>query len=229
MGMWAETRPPPAITLGSRCSMTMPMGCVTRVRRRASTPRTGGRGWSHLNNLSHGLFDTLTWSPLLGLLISGNPSWSLTQGLRDALPDAFPSTPKNAFYIYGSITAGLAGGGSGGAAIGGAKAAEVASTGTRAIKAVETADWANVRRTLADALRPDKLDHVFVPKHNLGPLVETYGSEASAMEQIVRSLNGADLPRSGLFEVTTRVGGQGVVVRGSIVDGVVRIGTAFTP
>jgi len=84
-------------------------------------------------------------------------------------------------------------------------------------------------RTLADALRPDKLSHVFDPKHNFGPLVETYGSEAGAMEQIVRSLDRAALPRSGLFEVTTQVGGQGVVVRGAVVDGVARIGTAFTP
>lgn len=84
-------------------------------------------------------------------------------------------------------------------------------------------------RTLTDVLRPDKLSHVFDPKHNFGPLVETYGSEAGVVEQIVRSLNGAGLPSSGIFEVTTRVGGQSVVVRGAVVDGVARIGTAFTP
>lgn len=83
--------------------------------------------------------------------------------------------------------------------------------------------------TLIDALRPDKLSHVFDPKHNLGPLVESYGSEAGAMEQIARSIGGAGLPRSGLFEVMRQVGGQSVVVRGAVVDGVVRIGTAFTP
>jgi hypothetical protein len=84
-------------------------------------------------------------------------------------------------------------------------------------------------RTLADASRTEKLSHVFDPKHNLGPLVETYGSKAGAMEQIVRSLDGAALPSSGLFVVTTRVGGQGVVVRGAVVDGVPRVGTVFTP
>ena len=84
-------------------------------------------------------------------------------------------------------------------------------------------------RTLTDALRPDKLSHVFDPKHNFGPLVETHGSEAGAMEQIVRSLDGAGLPSSGIFGVTTQVGGQSVVVRGAVVDGVARIGTAFTP
>jgi hypothetical protein len=84
-------------------------------------------------------------------------------------------------------------------------------------------------RTLTDGLRPDKLSHVFDPKHNFGPLVETYGSEAGAMEQIVRSLDGAGLPSSGLFEVTTQVGGQSVIVRGAVVNRVARIGTAFTP
>lgn len=84
-------------------------------------------------------------------------------------------------------------------------------------------------RTLTDALRPDKLSHVFDPKHNFGPLVETYGSEAGAMEQKVRRLDGAGLLSSGVFEVTTQVGGQSVVVRGAVVNGVARIGTAFTP
>lgn len=83
-------------------------------------------------------------------------------------------------------------------------------------------------KSLADALRPDKLAHIFDPKHNFGPLVKIYGSETGAMERIVRSLDGAALPSSGLFEVTTQVGGQSVVIRGAVVDGVPRVGTAFT-
>ena len=59
-------------------------------------------------------------------------------------------------------------------------------------------------------------------------LVDACGSEAEAMEQIVRILDGADLPSSGLFEVTSQVAGQSVVVRGVVVDGVTRVGTAFT-
>ena len=49
------------------------------------------------------------------------------------------------------------------------------------------------------------------------------------MEQIVRRLDGAGLLSSGIFEVTTQVGGQSVVVRGAVVNGVARSGTAFTP
>lgn len=36
-------------------------------------------------------------------------------------------------------------------------------------------------------------------------------------------------PESGTFEVTTEIGGQDVVVRGAVVNGVAKIGTAFTP
>ncbi|WEK13211.1 MAG: RHS repeat-associated core domain-containing protein [Candidatus Microbacterium phytovorans] len=84
------------------------------------------------------------------------------------------------------------------------------------------------RLTLEDALRPDKLDHVFHPKHNFGPLIEKYGSKEAALEQIVRSMDGS-LPTSGKFEITRQIGDQTVIIRGAVVDGIPRIGTAFTP
>lgn len=84
------------------------------------------------------------------------------------------------------------------------------------------------RRTLDDALRPDKLDHVFDPKHNFDPLIEQFGSREAAMEEIVRSIGGP-LPQSGPFQIAQSIGGQTVVIRGAVVDGVPRIGTAFTP
>lgn len=87
---------------------------------------------------------------------------------------------------------------------------------------------ATERRTLDDALRPDKLDHIFDPKHNFEPLVQQYGSREAAMEQIVRSIGGP-LPQAGRFEMAQSIGGQTVVIRGAVVDGVPRIGTAFTP
>ncbi|MDQ1743165.1 MAG: hypothetical protein QOE23_1504 [Pseudonocardiales bacterium] len=36
-------------------------------------------------------------------------------------------------------------------------------------------------------------------------------------------------PVSGLFEETVIVGAQKVTVRGMVIDGIVKIGTAFTP
>ncbi|TGN66335.1 hypothetical protein EXE59_22035 [Nocardioides eburneiflavus] len=87
---------------------------------------------------------------------------------------------------------------------------------------------ATERRTLDDALRPDKLNHIFDPKHNFQPLVQQFGSREAAMEQIVRSIGGP-LPQAGRFEIAQSIGGQAVVIRGAVVDGIPRIGTAFTP
>lgn len=84
------------------------------------------------------------------------------------------------------------------------------------------------RATLDDALRPEKLDHIFDPKHNFDPLVQQFGSREAVLEHIVRSIGGP-LPQAGRFEIAQSVGGQTVVIRGAVVDGVPRIGTAFTP
>lgn len=82
--------------------------------------------------------------------------------------------------------------------------------------------------SLADALRPAKMDHVFDPKHKFTPLIEMFGSRERVMEEFVRSIGGP-LPASGPFEVVRQIGEQAVVIRGAVVDGVPRIGTAFTP
>lgn len=100
----------------------------------------------------------------------------------------------------------------------------VCTDGSNATDALTSSE----RSTLNDALRSDKLDHIFAPKHNLDPLVEQFGSREGAMEQIVRSVRGS-LPESGPFEVTRSLGGQQVTIRGAVVDGVPRIGTVFTP
>lgn len=116
---------------------------------------------------------------------------------------------------------GQAGGGDLGAHSGASVAANKGDDVVRALSATE-------RRTLDDALRPDKLDHVFDPKHNFGPLVQRFGSRENAMEQIVRNIGGP-LPASGPFRVARSIGGQTVIIRGAVVDGTPRIGTAFTP
>jgi hypothetical protein len=85
------------------------------------------------------------------------------------------------------------------------------------------------REALRYALRTEKLDHVFVPKHKLGPLVDKFGGREGAMREIIGSLRSGGLPESGPFEVVRNVGGQPVHIRGAVVDGVPKIGTAFTP
>ncbi len=101
------------------------------------------------------------------------------------------------------------------------RAAGGATGGARTLSATE-------RTALDYATRAEKLDHVFVPKHNLDPLVRKFGSREGVMEQMIRNLGGP-LPKSGPFQVTREVGGQTVVIRGAVVDGVPKIGTAFTP
>ena len=101
------------------------------------------------------------------------------------------------------------------------RAAEGTAGGARALSATE-------RTALDYATRAEKLDHVFVPKHNLDPLVKQFGSREAVMEQMLRNLGGP-LPKSGPFQITREIGGQNVVIRGAVVDGVPKIGTAFTP
>ena len=81
---------------------------------------------------------------------------------------------------------------------------------------------------LAYATRAEKLDHIFVPRHNLDPLVQQLGSREAVVQQMVNSVKGLT-PASGTFEIPVTIGGQTVVVRGAVVNGVTKIGTAFTP
>jgi hypothetical protein len=78
------------------------------------------------------------------------------------------------------------------------------------------------------ATQADKLDHIFAAKHGFDPLVQEFGTREAVVGQILQNIRGLT-PSSGTFNVTTNVGGQSVVVGGSVVNGVVKIGTAFTP
>jgi hypothetical protein len=83
------------------------------------------------------------------------------------------------------------------------------------------------QQTLNDALRPDKMEHVFVPKHKLDSLVSRSGGEEAAMHAIVRRIQGPGLPTRGPFEVERAMDGEIVVIRGAVVNGIPRIGTVF--
>ena len=73
-----------------------------------------------------------------------------------------------------------------------------------------------------------RLGHIFVPKHNLQPLVSTYGTREAVVEQMLVAIQGKT-PAAGLFQVATEIGGQTVVVRGAVISGIPRLSTAFTP
>lgn len=83
------------------------------------------------------------------------------------------------------------------------------------------------------ALRANTMRHIFgKAAHGLAPLVARLGSERAVMAAVARAM--ARLPAGTfvagqVFEVTVRVAGQNVVVRGRVVEGIIRISTMFIP
>jgi hypothetical protein len=74
------------------------------------------------------------------------------------------------------------------------------------------------------------MDHVFVPKHNLGALIQSCGSEGATMDQIIESVQGASDGIYGKVNPLIRViNGYTVTIRGAMINGVFKIGTAFIP
>jgi RHS repeat-associated protein len=76
----------------------------------------------------------------------------------------------------------------------------------------------------------NKLIHIFgKAAHNLGPLVASYGSEAAAYSALETAVIKAVTSQgiTGVYQIVVTVGGLNVTVRGAVVNGVVKIGTAF--
>ncbi|MFG2880725.1 polymorphic toxin-type HINT domain-containing protein [Streptomyces sp. NPDC048297] len=85
--------------------------------------------------------------------------------------------------------------------------------------------------TYKSASTPAKLEHVIDPeKHGFADLVARSGGREQAMRRIVDSLGDvSDLPTAGRFEVGRVIDGENVTIRGAVVNGIPRIGTAFNP
>jgi hypothetical protein len=75
------------------------------------------------------------------------------------------------------------------------------------------------------------LEHVIDPeKHGFGDLVASTGGREEALRAILDSLHGAtDLPAAGRYEVNRKIAGETVTIRGAVVNGIPRLGTAFIP
>ena len=88
-----------------------------------------------------------------------------------------------------------------------------------------------LQKTFESANTENKLVHVIDPaKHGFGNLVQAAGGRSEAMKMIVDSLGDADdLPQVGRFEVARTIGGEQVTIRGAMVNGIPRLGTAFIP
>ncbi|BBJ43934.1 hypothetical protein SSPO_066520 [Streptomyces antimycoticus] len=76
---------------------------------------------------------------------------------------------------------------------------------------------------------PRKLEHVIdPPKHGFDDIVKNSGGREQAFRRIVNSLGEKDdLPDAGGFVVKRTIDGEVVTIRGAMVKGVPRVGTAF--
>jgi len=108
----------------------------------------------------------------------------------------------------------------GGGALGAAAKAALAGRAARAAEVASAAKGAD----------PSKLAHIFgQERHNLNGVVNQFGSEEKAYEAIQKATEAATTGSKGVFQTTVKVGTETVTVRGAVVDGAVKIGTAFVP
>jgi len=71
--------------------------------------------------------------------------------------------------------------------------------------------------------------HIFARKHNLESLVNNLGGQENTIRAVLNAGNGR-FPSSGIFRnLPVNVSGQVVYLRGSVVNGIPRIGTMFIP
>ena len=79
----------------------------------------------------------------------------------------------------------------------------------------------------------NRLNHIFgKAQHNLGPLLQQFsGSQEAAFDALKTATEVAVNAKSltGVFETVVQVGGLQVTVRGAVVSGAIKIGTAFIP
>ena len=83
---------------------------------------------------------------------------------------------------------------------------------------------------------PNRRNHIFgEPRHNLAVLIRQYGSAEAAGQAIVDAINAAfesgnlTVDDHGLYKQVFDVCGNSVTVSGRIIDGVVRVATAWIP
>ncbi len=90
---------------------------------------------------------------------------------------------------------------------------------------------AEVRQGIASTFaNTNSISHILASKHNLGLLLSKAGSEANIIRRLYLSLGQTgSLPASGVFEKVVSIYGYDVTIRGAVVNGVPRIGTAFIP
>lgn len=83
-------------------------------------------------------------------------------------------------------------------------------------------------------LNPNKLNHIFRPGHNLGSLVDKFGSQEKAYWAVWDAFQkavaaGGYAEGKIIEEVTVNIGGYTIVVSGRLLGGIAEIGTFYIP
>ena len=115
---------------------------------------------------------------------------------------------------------------------GGAAAAKLLYSGGRSLLGILGGAAAKHLDDVARGVDPNKLKHIFgQERHNLSGVVNQFGSQQKAFNAIQQATESAVRSQglTGVFETTVKVGTETITVRGNIVDGAVKIGTAFVP
>jgi hypothetical protein len=171
-------------------------------------------------------YECAGWSGVFWKTVDGLPVLGAVTAAVDAYREAYalPMTdPRDRARAAGQVTVPIAV-----AAVGVVGAAYGLAEGIGAVAGAGAA-----RGGAAKGIDPNKLNHIFGdPAHNLGPVVEHFGSQEVAFHAL-KSTTEAALKSQGLAEGTFRIvvdlAGAQVSVRGAVVNGAVRIGTAFIP
>jgi RHS repeat-associated protein len=99
------------------------------------------------------------------------------------------------------------------------------------VNATEDISLMEIRQGIASTLaNPNSIAHILASKHNLDFLLSKAGSGTNIIKRLYLSLGKTGtLPAAGVFEKVVNIYGYDVTIRGAVVDGVPRIGTAFIP
>ena len=134
-------------------------------------------------------------------------------------------------------------GGAAGVAAGAAAEGTLLAAGARALTALggwfgsqadKVSNWVQSlgSSSTAQSIDQNKVNHIFGnADHNLEGVVKQFGSPGNAFSALRSATEGAVKAGNlqGTFQTVVNVGNSQVTVRGAVVNGAVKIGTAFIP
>jgi RHS repeat-associated protein len=163
----------------------------------------------------------------IGVALVAGAVYSLVDGGAESLYDSgnrivHGNGTAGDFFSASSAVGSLAGGGVAGRAYSSGRSRALAFFPSRATGAAPA------------AVHPNTLHHIFgKPAHNLGPLLAEFGGSREAAGAAIAAATEAAVKAAGITgvyrDLVVSVRGRQVFVRGAVVDGIVRLSTAFIP